>query len=651
MLNFFFFILLSEYNDLDCTHIQCPTKCPEDSYLKTTMDAEDDEFIDYEDEFISHFEELPPLIEAHEEHPEHSVKERQKREVFFQEDIEKCCDNQKCVCNKCPDVPKCFEGYIAVEIHEGQGVPGNCCSQYRCLKKEKCQLGVKQTWFTGKCTKCSCFGENELCMQNCPEEEIVQNCYNEYLQKPMINGAAWKEGPCTSCTCEQGERRCLASICPKLDCKHTVTYEDICCPQCLDDERDERIEIVHNQEEEEEEVEEANTETIDLAISNELNSTSVSENTSTDTIILSDSSTSTPLMEFDGTTLSGTIEETTSASPKINKESIENTSSTETSGSISTPVASSTEENVSVSSTISSSTISDQTHSEIDSTTNALFGLDIDVTTPRISTTTEGHKSEIELAEDTNTSTSSTTEVTESTTISAMPISSETSEETTTQISLEISSSTNTDFSTASIMTSDVSAIFTSNVTPKETISTDSETSTNAAIESTTLSSTTETYTASTVDKILSSEMPSISSSPTTETPIEATTHISSLLPTFTSTTSSSYSVGLETSSVTQANEVLKESSTTSAPEPLLPLYQLYGDFDSDERISTSTQNQMRSMFDEIDYVLMIGLFVGLLTCIALVLIIRHTKNRKKMYSSVPNSETSLSQTSTVLTV
>ncbi|KAI8114700.1 hypothetical protein CVS40_12952 [Lucilia cuprina] len=119
-----------------------------------------------------------------------------------------------------------------------------------------------------------------------------------------------------------------------------------------------------------------------------------------------------------------------------------------------------------------------------------------------------------------------------------------------------------------------------------------------------------------------------------------------------TSTTSSPFSHSSDFTTSTEASISAESSSTstTTAPEPLKPLYQPYGDFSTEERVP-STHNRMRIIFDEIDYVVMIVLFIGSMLCIALGLIIRHTKNRKKMYSSIPNSETSLSQTSTVIDV
>ncbi|GBP11238.1 hypothetical protein EVAR_71798_1 [Eumeta japonica] len=73
-------------------------------------------FDDYEDEFLDHhdpyieeigkFEEIPPELEQHDDNlPQH-----------------------------CPEVPKCAEGYVAVEIYEGHAVPGKCCSIFRCIK-------------------------------------------------------------------------------------------------------------------------------------------------------------------------------------------------------------------------------------------------------------------------------------------------------------------------------------------------------------------------------------------------------------------------------------------------------------------------------------------------------------------------------------
>ncbi|XP_065361627.1 uncharacterized protein LOC135955227 [Calliphora vicina] len=766
--------ILTDSNDLHCTHIQCPTKCPADSYLKSSLDDEDEDFEDYDDELlghdpfieeIGHFEELPPEVELHDTHlPQHILKERQKREVFFQEEIERCCDDQKCVCNTCENVPKCAEGHVAIEVHEGQGVPGNCCSIYKCVKKEECKLGVKQSWWTSKCTKCSCFGESELCMQICPEEEILQNCYSEYLQKPMMNGAFWKEGSCTSCSCKQGDRRCVIPGCPKLACKHTTTLEDECCPTCLDDdETDERPEIVHNNAEDIEDVaEEYATEstTIDtpiIKLNEDHNSTIFIDNSNfpvIDDSIINESQTTSPELELkESSTVfinhetleeiystfkpetedllmhssSNTENETFVSVPKsvINSTLIsvlENKTSTEqpisaveqnlhSSLETSTEVPKSAEDSsletstnvpkAALDSSLETSTADSYTIVEVPLPTNSsttevaqiVQELDEDYSTTE-STITEETKSKVmmEIEQDLSSTVSTTEEVVTSPDTSVTKTTTETPEESTSEETTAPESSiTNTteenltttsanyieesssiagdmlsstvsttaapiDFETTKALesSSENNHISTTTYQPPETTAAYSISySTSAATES---SESQES--SSSINTISSPTLPKT----TTNTPLDSTSTETSTQQAYsssssTSTTSSPFSTNQDdsTTSVTAASSIWEEStlsSTTTAPEPLKPLYQPYGDFNTEER-TPSTQNQMRIIFDEIDYVVMIVLFIGSLLCISLGLIIRHTKNRKKMYSSIPNSETSLSQnsTNTVMTV
>ncbi|XP_037824870.1 probable GPI-anchored adhesin-like protein PGA55, partial [Lucilia sericata] len=732
-------------NDLHCTHIQCPTKCPHDSYLKSALDDEEDE--DYEDEFLGH----DPYIEELGYATAHSQR-KTKREVFFQEEIERCCDDQKCVCNKCDDVPKCAAGYVAIEVHEGQGLPGNCCSIYKCVEKEECKMGVKQSWWTNKCRKCSCFGESEMCLQICPEEEILQNCYSEYLQKPMMNGAFWKEGSCTSCTCEKGERRCFAPGCPELDCKHTETFEDECCPKCLDDnDLDERPEIVHNNEEDIEEVvedyttESSTIETPLIRVSEETNSTISIENANLPVIdegLINEAQTISPwprelstkpfeveeissstykpetgdlfagntshsenatlesLLETMSNSTVSTIWEISSSSTGSSEESLPSTvTSTEVPKMIAELVLDSVMSN---NNTITEESKPIEDFEEISSTTissTTAFSFDISKSV------------QIEELEQDSSSTITTTEEPQTSSISTVTKTSTevpvelVKEETTTTESLltttteEISSTTSRSGESSSIMEDifsstasttispidfettkasetsiEVNSVFTTTQTPETTMASSLSYSTSAAFESSTTeetSNTIKTISSPTIPKINSDESstytplettttetsnqtPTTSTWTSTQTPLRtsSTSSQSSTTISSTSTTSSpfSYSSDFTTSTEVSISAESSSTSTTTAPEPLKPLYQPYGDFSTEER-APSTQNRMRIIFDEIDYVVMIVLFIGSMLCIALGLIIRHTKNRKKMYSSIPNSETSLSQTSTVIDV
>ncbi|XP_046806860.1 flocculation protein FLO11-like isoform X2 [Lucilia cuprina] len=734
----------TDSNDLHCTHIQCPTKCPADSYLKSTLDDEEDEDSeDYEDELLGHdpyieelghFEELPPEEELHETHmPQHILKERQKREVFFQEEIERCCDNQKCVCNKCDDVPKCAAGHVAVEVHEGHGVPGNCCSIYRCVEKEECKIGVKQSWWNNKCHKCSCFGESELCMQICPEEEILQNCYSEYLQKPMMNGAIWKEGICTNCRCEQGKRRCFASACLN------------------DDEVDERPEIVHDNEKDIEEVvedyatESSTIETPLIRVNEETNSTISIENTNLPVIddgLINEAHTISPLFGAEESSNKPfEIEEISSSTfkPETGDLFAGNSShfeSTTSESLLETMVNSTVSSILEISSSPVSS--SEESLSSLVTSTEEpklKIKMELDSEIPNNNTSSEEPKPIEDIEEISFTTTASSFDVSKSisiveveqdssstiTTTEEPPTSSISTvtknsseipvelfkDEITTPESLlattteEISSTTSRshigesssiiedifsstasttaspiDFETtkSSETTVEINSVFSTTHTPETTMASYLSHSTSVATESTMTEetlTTIKTITSSTVSKLNSDETstttpletttsetaystPTTNSWTSTQTSLAITLSSDQFSTTIssTSTTSSPFSHNSDFTTSTEASISAESSSTstTTAPEPLKPLYQPYGDFSTEERVP-STHNRMRIIFDEIDYVVMIVLFIGSMLCIALGLIIRHTKNRKKMYSSIPNSETSLSQTSTVIDV
>uniref|UniRef100_A0A1A9V581 VWFC domain-containing protein n=1 Tax=Glossina austeni TaxID=7395 RepID=A0A1A9V581_GLOAU len=232
-------ICLNEKNELECSHIQCTSRCPADSYLKSTgtdkddEDEADDEFEDYEEDWSTSLD-YDRHINAKESNDENNSKSR-KRRNSDNDDVVKCCGDDACICHKCDEVPACSQGQVAVEIFKGQGKPGNCCSTFQCMEKVNCLSTIKQTYWKSLCTKCRCFGEHELCENHCAEEELLQNCYSEYLQKPIMNGARWKEGNCVSCTCKAGNKRCLTPVCPKLECKHVRVIANECCPKCTNE--------------------------------------------------------------------------------------------------------------------------------------------------------------------------------------------------------------------------------------------------------------------------------------------------------------------------------------------------------------------------------------------------------------------------------
>lgn len=45
------------------------------------------------------------------------------------------------------------------------------------------------------------------------------------------NGETWEEDPCTHCTCEAGEKKCIAYMC-EVSCSNPIHVPGECCPLC-----------------------------------------------------------------------------------------------------------------------------------------------------------------------------------------------------------------------------------------------------------------------------------------------------------------------------------------------------------------------------------------------------------------------------------
>ncbi|XP_073837005.1 reduction in Cnn dots 2 [Musca autumnalis] len=665
--------ILTEHAELDCKAVQCPSSCPRDSYNATALEEEDEENEDDLDdstyvEELGHFEEYTPPEHVHHIVPHYLSKREVATATTHPDELEHCCG---CVCGECNDFPKCQEDEVAIEVEAGQGVPGKCCPVFKCIPKIQCAFGVKQVFWKSKCLKCSCFGENEMCEDHCPhqEEETIQSCFSDFYGQAMANGESWMEGSCVSCFCEQGERICTTPFCKSLEgeCDNPIHDEDECCPRCPEAEE----EIYHHN------TWEDVTEVVHVPEEVTKEQTTVKSSTSTSTSTTTAKSVEPTEPKIDETT-EISVPKVSTTTEKIDEE-LSSTSTVLETSSTTENYSSTSSNEIPDSSVAISTTTENQTTQAVEdlSTTSEALPTSTEANTSTMATEISSSTPPLEdstlSTTDTNPGISSTLE-TESTSESLLSSTTENSSSTFSPESTpmdESSTQTNPEDST----TSTLPPIETSTLDSTSTLPTSSETSLtdsttdnlatssqNSLIYETTTHFTMETdsTTFSSIKKIsITPTVPKtttmISSNPNTPQIITSTT-ISSAF-----TTSSPYKQPTESSSSPKTHATPGDNeehissttihpSTTSGPELLenLPHQKnLLFEETNGGYGNQSTQHQMRSIFDEIDYVIMIVLFIGALLCIALGLIIRHTKNRKKMYSSIPNSETSLSQNST----
>uniref|UniRef100_A0A1A9WDI8 VWFC domain-containing protein n=1 Tax=Glossina brevipalpis TaxID=37001 RepID=A0A1A9WDI8_9MUSC len=552
--------------ELECSQVQCASQCPIDSYLKSMTtyedveDDADDEFEDYEGSWSTSF-----LYDHHinMEESDDEINKSRKRRNSDHDNVIKCCGDNVCICRKCDEVPICPQGQVAVEVFKGQGKPGNCCSSFQCVKKVDCSSLVKQTYWKSLCTTCRCFGEHELCENHCPEEELLQNCYSEYLQKPMINGARWKEGKCVSCSCEAGEKRCLTSVCPKLECNNVRVVANVCCPKCIN-------ETKHTF------------------------SNSTEQNISTEPNNFANTISTTAVTKVHSTT--GVFEHF--------EETVENSSSAMENNVTPFTNNDSSLEDLSPNLTISQS-LSKDISAKTTATTSIVFpGYNEDASSKNFETTDS----------------SSAAASTSGSTILNYLWSVATTESTFTTTKATYFKENFVTFSARTDVTTEflIDTFTHSTSIEHEHFPTSNSNLPNSAPSSTTLYLTPSTTTLS----------PSIKSN--------IATTISN------STSNSNKFTFVQTAYI----------PTTPSTNEIVSFHY------HQNKSLLNSQNlnhppQVSYWFHKIEYIIMITLFVGSSFCIVLGLIIRHNKNRKKMYSCIPNSETSLSQTSTntVLTV
>ncbi|XP_028287666.1 kielin/chordin-like protein isoform X2 [Parambassis ranga] len=98
---------------------------------------------------------------------------------------------------------------------------------------------------SGPCLQCRCQKGNVICHeQKCPavhcSNPVVEPhhccptckaCVSEGLE--YEEGSQWQpEGPCSSCTCVNGETVCSQTRCPPNNCQHPTKAPDSCCADC-----------------------------------------------------------------------------------------------------------------------------------------------------------------------------------------------------------------------------------------------------------------------------------------------------------------------------------------------------------------------------------------------------------------------------------
>ncbi|KAM9854759.1 kielin/chordin-like protein [Aulostomus maculatus] len=98
---------------------------------------------------------------------------------------------------------------------------------------------------SGPCLQCRCKGGNVICHEEkCPPLQCSNPIVDPHLCCPICkvcvlegveyeDGSNWQpEGPCSSCTCVNGETLCTHTQCPPTDCVHPTKITGSCCAVC-----------------------------------------------------------------------------------------------------------------------------------------------------------------------------------------------------------------------------------------------------------------------------------------------------------------------------------------------------------------------------------------------------------------------------------
>ncbi|XP_070763397.1 kielin/chordin-like protein [Enoplosus armatus] len=98
---------------------------------------------------------------------------------------------------------------------------------------------------SGPCLQCRCKGGNVICREEkCPPVQCSNPIIDPHLCCPICkvcvlegveyeDGSNWcPEGPCSSCTCVNGETLCTHTHCPPTECLHPTKISGSCCAVC-----------------------------------------------------------------------------------------------------------------------------------------------------------------------------------------------------------------------------------------------------------------------------------------------------------------------------------------------------------------------------------------------------------------------------------
>ncbi|XP_063753849.1 kielin/chordin-like protein isoform X3 [Eleginops maclovinus] len=98
---------------------------------------------------------------------------------------------------------------------------------------------------SGPCLQCRCKGGNVICREEkCPPVQCSNPIIDPHLCCPICKacvlegleyeeGSKWQpEGPCSSCSCVNGETRCTHTQCPPTECLHPSKNTGSCCAVC-----------------------------------------------------------------------------------------------------------------------------------------------------------------------------------------------------------------------------------------------------------------------------------------------------------------------------------------------------------------------------------------------------------------------------------
>lgn len=150
-----------------------------------------------------------------------------------------CTLSHKVFCRK-PECPNLSCSAVHVE---GECCP--MCPERLCRATDGRYFKDGSEWNLDDCTSCECSNGKILCSvedcewktQNSTRTKIPgtccpvtpdASCFDESGNAVQV----WKEGLCTNCYCNQGERICADEKCPHINCTNPYREADSCCYKC-----------------------------------------------------------------------------------------------------------------------------------------------------------------------------------------------------------------------------------------------------------------------------------------------------------------------------------------------------------------------------------------------------------------------------------